>query len=69
MEKKEDNESGEERRQLVEKKEDNEWRRRKTVSGEEGRQRMEKEDNEWRRRDEDNDNHYEDSEVNIIVCG
>ena len=51
----------------MEKKEDNEWRR-KTVSGEEGRQRMEEEDNEWRRRDEDNDNHYEDSEVKIIVC-
>ena len=30
---------------------------------------MEKEDNEWRRRDDDNDNHCEDSEVKIIVCG
>ena len=35
----------------MEKKEDNEWRRKKTTSGEEGRQRMEKkEDSEWRRR-------------------
>ena len=43
--------SGEEGRQRMEKKEDNEWRRKMTTSGEEGRQRMEKkEDNEWRRR-------------------
>ena len=35
----------------MEKKEDNEWRRKKPTSEEEGRQRMEKkEDNEWRRR-------------------
>ena len=43
--------NGEEGRQRVEKKEDNEWRRRKTTNGEERRQRVEKkEDNEWRRR-------------------
>ena len=43
--------NGEEGRQRVEKKEDNEWRRKKPTSEEEGRQRMEKkEDNEWRRR-------------------
>ena len=42
--------NGEEGRR-VEKKEDNEWRRRKTTNGEERRQRVEKkEDNEWRRR-------------------
>ena len=35
----------------MEKKEDNEWRRRKTTNGEERSQRVKKkEDNEWRRR-------------------